>query len=66
MTELTLIPAYGRKYDTDESMLADWVAGKDFRIYPSGPYTSIRDLPRLKQTYDKVVLTLDFWMYKVV
>ena len=66
MTELTLIPAYGRKYDTDESMLADWVAGKDFRSYPSGPYTSIRDLPRLKQTYDKVVLTLDFWMYKVV
>lgn len=41
----TLTPAYGRDYANGERALADWIAGKDFRINcPSGStYCSIRD-----------------------
>lgn len=46
---LFVLPAYGRKYDTAEQALADWKAGKDFQV-SWGPYCSIRDLDRLKQT----------------
>ena len=35
--------AYGRK-----ASLADWVAGKDFRMCDYGPYLSKRDIPSLK------------------
>jgi hypothetical protein len=66
MTEITLVPAYGRKYASDDEMMADWNAGKDFRVYPNNRYTSIRDLPILKQSYDRVALTSDFWMYRLV
>ena len=30
--ELTLVPAYGRDYQTKEDCLRDWLAGKDFQI----------------------------------
>jgi hypothetical protein len=40
---LYLNPAYGRTYPSQEAMLADWNAGKDFRITDGGPYTSKRD-----------------------
>lgn len=43
------IPAYGRTYDTEEAVLADWMAGNDFYVYPDvragGGYVSIRELP---------------------
>jgi len=48
MSNLTLIPAYGRDYKTAKSAKADWKAGKDFIIanvfhrYDGKP-TSIRD-----------------------
>ena len=66
MTELTLMPAYGRNYNTDEDMLRDWEEGKDFRIYPNGPYTSIRDIIQLKWRHERVTLTRDFFIYKAV
>lgn len=51
MAVITLIPAYGREYKTLESMLADWKAGKDFRVGTSGPYCSVRDLDHMKRIY---------------
>ena len=66
MTELTLMPAYGRNYNTDEDMLKDWEEGKDFQIYPNGPYASIRDTIALKWRHTRVTLTRDFFIYKVV
>lgn len=38
-----LLPAYGRKYDTIDLMLADYKAGKDFIIEGLNSYCSIRD-----------------------
>ena len=32
----TLIPAYGRDYQTEAEVLADWEAGKDFIIHTIG------------------------------
>ena len=66
MIELTLMPAYGRKYNTDEDMLKDWKEGKDFKIVPNGPYASIRDIDRMKMLHERVCLTRDFFIYKVV
>ena len=45
---MTIVPAYGRDYKSKKAALADWQAGKDFRIvgYRSeggGTYVSIRD-----------------------
>lgn len=40
---MTLQPAYGRKYDSYQELLNDWLAGKDFKIM-HGPYCSIRDM----------------------
>jgi hypothetical protein len=46
---ITLVPAYGRDYETAEDVLAAWVAGKDFLIRDismgrdDGRYTSCRD-----------------------
>lgn len=39
----TLSPAYGRDYKSAASAIADYKAGKDFRLEPSGQYCSIRD-----------------------
>ena len=46
MSTITLVPAYGRKYDTIAQMRNDWFDGKDFKIYAGsiiGTYCSIRD-----------------------
>lgn len=47
--ELTLVPAYGRDYQTPDALIKDWNDGKDFMITTAvspycGKYTSIRDL----------------------
>lgn len=36
----TLIPAYGRDYQTAEEVQAAWNAGKDFQITSMGPHFS--------------------------
>jgi hypothetical protein len=51
-----LQPAYGRTYATPKAALADWQAGKDFKIYTA--YCSIRDLDSLKQISSSVWLDL--------
>jgi len=43
---VVLMPAYGRKYKNGIDALADWKAGKDFKVV-NGPYCSIRDLHQL-------------------
>ena len=43
LNALYLVGAYGRQYDTKELMVADWLAGKDFRLQ-GGQYMSIREM----------------------
>ena len=45
---LIVAPAYGRHYTSPEAALADWLAGRDFKI-PRGPYLSIRDCRHLRE-----------------
>ena len=35
-THITAFPAYGRRYDNQKAVKADWAAGKDFASYPEG------------------------------
>lgn len=55
---MTLIPAYGRKYTNANFMLEDWLQGKDFQVY-RGPYTSIRDVEKLRDMYPEGVIIRD-------
>ena len=50
---ITLLPAYGRKYETEESALLSWIGGKDFKIV-MGPYCSIRDIDLMKGQFDGI------------
>lgn len=50
---IEVIPAYGRDYKTGKAALADWAAGKDFKIV-GGPYCSNRDIVHLKMIGDFV------------
>jgi hypothetical protein len=50
MASIVLIPAYGRSYPDERTMLKDWREGKDFRIH-GGPYCSVRDLDHMKRVY---------------
>lgn len=42
MSQLTLVPAYGRDYTSKADVKADWEAGKDFRL-PGGSYINKPD-----------------------
>jgi hypothetical protein len=42
--------AYGRKATSE-----DWLAGKDFKVIPGGPYFSLRDRKLLKKDGYKTV-----------
>lgn len=53
---IILTPAYGRVYKTQEEMLMDWFAGKDFKIL-NGPYTSARDFWDLTDQFGLVMLS---------
>lgn len=46
MQYLTLTPAYGRDYKSKAAVMADWNAGKDFIVQPSGQYISKNDAPK--------------------
>jgi hypothetical protein len=39
MFELTIVPAYGRTYNSKAAIRADWLAGKDFQIASYGADT---------------------------
>jgi hypothetical protein len=49
ITPVVLIPAYGRSYEAEETMRADWDAGQDFRVVGAAGFTycSIRDIKEL-------------------
>ncbi len=44
MKPLILVPAYGRKYQTEEAAIKDYQDGKDFKVM-YGAYCSCRDFP---------------------
>ena len=52
--------AYGRKYDTLDDVLIDWLDGLDFKVI-SGPYFSIRDAEVLRNDGYKF-LDVNGWM----
>ena len=56
LTATYIVPAYGRTYKTKDVMLADWNAGKDFKIARGGPYCSIRDLDKMRTMLDSLYL----------
>ncbi len=70
--ELTLVPAYGRDYATEELAKKAWEEGKDFKIATAispdcGRYTSIRDRSlfpgqHVKIRYNKLE---DFFLVKI-
>lgn len=70
--DLTLVPAYGRDYPTEEFAKKAWEDGRDFKIQCvmspyNGKYTSIRDLSdfpgdHVKIRYNKLE---DFFLYKI-
>ena len=39
---MTLHPAYGRKYNSEDEVWADWHSNKDFKIV-GGPYINSKD-----------------------
>lgn len=51
-----LMPAYGRIYADADAMRKDWEAGKDFRLYGSGQYCSIRDIAALQQRFPTAMI----------
>lgn len=55
-SQMTLTPAWGKRLTSKAELQAGWDAGKDFRIYPWGGYTSIRDLPRLRSESSSITL----------
>ena len=56
MNRIHIHGAYGRRYATAKAAVADWQAGKDFKIH-AGPYTSIRDSEALKADgYSRVAI----------
>jgi hypothetical protein len=48
-TYMSAVPAYGRDYQTEDQVRADWDAGKDFRCMPGpgqrGGYIGKNDKP---------------------
>jgi hypothetical protein len=60
MNTLHAVPAYGRKYETAEALINDWLDGKDFRAV-GGSYFSIRDYALLSETYnyDDICIAFD-------
>jgi hypothetical protein len=57
--DLVVRPAYGRRYETAELLLADWVAGKEFKCH-NGPVISNRSLETIRaKGYTRVIFV---WM----
>lgn len=59
MFNLILMPAYGRRYETNSAAMEDWNAGKDFRFIGGGSYCSVRDIGRLARDNNNVILHTD-------
>ncbi|CAB4134454.1 hypothetical protein UFOVP273_73 [uncultured Caudovirales phage] len=56
MKQVSLFPAYGRKYKTPDAVLRDWNDGKDFQLLRGSPYCSIRDLEQIKSMYSSAYI----------
>jgi hypothetical protein len=53
---LFLRSAHGKTYNDVDAMREAWVDGLDFRVYPCGPYCSVRDMPMIQAHYDVCVI----------
>lgn len=54
---LTLVPAYERDYKSKAAVMADLLAGKDFRCEPQGCYGNLHDFQpgmQLEIRYNKL------------
>lgn len=51
---ISVMPAYGRKYDTEDQVLEAWKANKDFKMV-EGPYLNRRDWMEYGNQMDYVV-----------
>ena len=53
--------AYGRRYFLPEDVLADWRAGKDFKLR-NGPYFSIREAHLMREGGCRFVWVWGVWL----
>lgn len=66
MQTIILMPAFGRRYETKQAAVADWEAGKDFRIQGTSTYCSIRDKVAMCRHHENIVVhALDGGSYVV-
>lgn len=63
-TQLCLVGAYGRSYETKKDAVRDWEAGLDFKIQ-GGPYCSIRDLDYLVENSSQACIATSQGYVKV-
>ena len=61
---LFLTAAYGRKYASREQAVADWQAGKDFKI-DNGPYCSIRDIELMRKEFCNIYIIYEMGSVKI-
>ena len=59
---LILIPAYGRKYETEVEAFEAWQSGADFKI-EDGPYCSIRDIDLIRKNYPVISIRYGKGLY---
>lgn len=59
LNNLTLIPAYGRKYANVDKAVEDWNVGKDFLINELECYCSIRDTLQFQRDLYFVSITIN-------
>ena len=45
---IVLRPAYGRRYESYDALLVDWLGGREFKVH-NGPYCSIRNLALIRE-----------------
>ena len=59
---LILLPAYGRKYETQGDCFEAWQSGVDFKI-EGGPYCSIRDIDLIRKNYSVISIRFGKGLY---
>ena len=63
-SQICLLGAYGRKYETKKAAIHDWEQGLDFKVQ-GGPYCSIRDIDYLVDNSSQTCIHTDQGYVKV-
>ena len=61
---LIIVPAYGRKYASEQAVATDWNSGKDFKVF-RGPYISIRDIEAIRGSYSTAFIKYDSGLLEI-